>query len=329
MNPEELKSIAVLHTLDSAALASLAGVLEEKDYADGQVIFAEGDPGDSMYFLVKGRVRIEKRAASALPGAPAPPGSAGSPTKTLTVLEAGDYFGEMALFDQQSRSASAISAGGATALRLSKAAFDQIQQKSSVVGMGVLFAMIRTSSERIRRLSAQLVVYDEVGKAIGAARDLQSLLETILQQLLAATAADWGLIALRSQFSDDLEVRSRVNLELSSRQTDDIINARGFLGIVLQNPQDRLVSNFGEQEPFKSAERLGFESPSLVLTPIALERELLGLIVLGGREAAQFDLDALNLARGVARQAAQAIVNARHQEEVAARSQHARHFVRF
>lgn len=333
MNPEQLRSIAVLHTLDSAALASLAGVLEEKDHADGQIIFAEGDPGDSMYFLVTGRVRIEKRAASALPGAPGPPESAltppGSPTKTLTVLEAGDYFGEMALFDQKSRSASAISAGGATTLRLSKAAFDQIQQKSSVVGMGVLFAMIRTSSERIRRLSAQLVVYDEVGKAIGEARDLQSLLDVILRQLLAAAAADWGLVVLRSQFGEGLELRSQANLDLSREQYGAISNGSGFFGLVLQHPQDQLVSHFGEQEPFKSVLRLGFETPSLVLSPITLEGELLGLIVLGGRACAQFDLDALNLVRGVARQTAQAILNARHREEEAARSQHARHFVRF
>ena len=39
-----------------------------------------------------------------------------------------------------------------------------MQVKSSVAGISVLFAMIRTSSERIRRLSTQLVVYDESAK---------------------------------------------------------------------------------------------------------------------------------------------------------------------
>ena len=77
----------------------------------------------------------------------------------------------MALLDQKPRSASAVAAGGVTILRLSKAAFDQLQASSSVAGMSVLFAMIRTSSERIRRLSAQVVVYDEVGKAISEAKN--------------------------------------------------------------------------------------------------------------------------------------------------------------
>ena len=318
MNTEELKSIAVLQTLDNDALARLAAALEEKDYADGRIVFTEGDPGDSMYFIVQGRIRIEKRSQTA-----------GAPGKTLAVLEAGDYFGEMALFDQKPRSASAAAEGTARILRLSKAAFDQIQQRSSVAGMSVLFGMIRTSSERIRRLSAQVIVYDEVGKAIGEARDLQTLLDVILRQLSSATGADWGLLLLRSQFSNRLELRGQTNLALTSTQHEAVSNGQGFLGPVLQDPRDRLVASLQEEEPFKSCAGLGFETASLLISPITIERELLGLILLGGQERRQFDLNALNLTRGVARQAAHAILNARHREEELARSRHSRQFVRY
>jgi CRP/FNR family transcriptional regulator, cyclic AMP receptor protein len=318
MNSEELKHIAVLKAMDGDALVRLTAALEEKEYGDGQAVFAEGDPGDSMYFIAKGCIRVEKRAQAT-----------GVTHKTLAVLEAGDYFGEMALLDQQPRSASAVAMGGARILRLSKAAFDEMQGKGGVAGMSVLFAMIRTSSERIRRLSAQVVVYDEVGKAIGESRDLQALLDVILQQLSAATFADWGMLVLRSQFSDRLELRGETNLTLTPPQREAVLNAQGFLGPVLQNPQDQLVASLDEQEPFKSCARLGFETASLLLSPITVEGRLLGLIVLGGNERSQFDLNALNLVRGVARQAAQAILNARHREEEQARSRHSRQFVRF
>jgi CRP/FNR family transcriptional regulator, cyclic AMP receptor protein len=318
MNPEELKQIAVLQAMDGEALARLGAALEEKDYADGQTVFAEGDPGDSMFFIVKGCIRIEKRAQAT-----------SAVHKVLAVLEAGDYFGEMALLDQKPRSASAVAAGGATILRLSKAAFDQLQAKSSVAGMSVLFAMIRTSSERIRRLSAQVVVYDEVGKAIGEARELQSLLDVILQQLSSATGADWGLLLLRSQFSDRFEIRGQANLTLTTQQCEAVSNGEGFLGPVLQHPGNQLVASFEDEEPFKSCARLGFETASLLLSPITVEGKLLGLMVFGGTERDRFDLNALNLARGVARQAAQAILNARHREEEQARSRHSRQFVRF
>jgi CRP-like cAMP-binding protein len=318
MHSDELKQIAVLRGMDEEALARLATVLESKDFADGQPIFLEGDPGDSMYFIAKGCIRIEMRAQA---------NSAAK--KTLAVLEAGDYFGEMALLDQKPRSASAVAVGASTVLRLSKAAFDAIQKESSAASMSVLFAMIRTSGERIRRLSTHVVVYDEVGKAIGEARDLQALLDTIIQQLVSAGRADWGLLVLRSQFSHHLEIRSQVNLTLSSAQRDAIANGEGFLAIELQDAQDRLVPHFADYAPFKSCARLGFETTSLLVSPISLEGQVLGLILLGGQETEQFDLNALNLVRGVARQAAQAILNARHHEEQHAKSRHSRQFVRF
>jgi len=318
MNPEELKHIAVLRAMNGDALARLATALQEKEYADGQCVFAEGDPGDSMYFIVSGRIRIE-----------VPTGAGASTRKTLTVLEAGDYFGEMALLDQKPRSASAIASGRSRTLCLSKAAFDDLHRTSTQAGMGVLFAMIRTSSERIRRLSAHLVVYDEIGKAIGESRDLQALLDRVLQQLSGATLADWGFVVLRSQFSPGLELRSVAHLQLIPAQREGIANGNGFLSVALADRRERLVANFEQEEPFKSGDRLGFETPSLLLVPIPIEHDLLGLIVLGGREPGRFDLDALNLTKGVAGQAGQAILNARHREEEQARSRHARQFVRF
>jgi len=64
MKIDTLKRIAVLQTMDAEALARLAAVLEPRAFADGQRIFQEGDPGDAMYFLASGVVRIEKRTGA-------------------------------------------------------------------------------------------------------------------------------------------------------------------------------------------------------------------------------------------------------------------------
>ena len=318
MTPDELKSIAALQALDDAALTHLSTVLEERDYAGGQPIFGEGEPGDGMFFIASGSVRIEVRTDAS-----------GSTRKTLTILAAGDYFGEMALFDQKPRSASAVAAGSTRILFLSKAAFDELHGAQSRAGMSVLFAMIRTSSERIRRLSAHLVVYDEVGKAIGESRHLQELLEVVLRQLSGATRADWGLLVLQAQFSRRLELGAVANLQLTPAQLEEIADGKGFLSAALSDPSERLIAHFDRETPLSSGQRLGFETPSLLWVPIVVGPDRLGLIVLGGRAPAQFDLDALNLVKGVARQAGQAILNARHREEERARSRHAQRFVRF
>lgn len=309
MDPQGLQRIEVFQALDADALNRLAAVLVEETYTDGDIISAEGDPGDSMYFILRGRIRIEK---SARPG--------GGVQKTLAVLEAGDYFGEMALLEELPRSASASAEGSAVVARLSKTAFDRIHEESTQAGMRVLFAMLCTSSERIRRLSTHVIVYDEVGKAIGEARDLEVLLDAVLGQVSAATCADWALLVLCAQVAGQVELAAHVNLALTAAQREALCAGQGFIGLALQDPGDRLVTWFDEDETFRSCPRLGFETASLLLSPITLEGRLLGLVVLGGQERSQFDLNALHLTRAVARQAAQAILNARYREQEQARS---------
>jgi CRP-like cAMP-binding protein len=316
MKIEELKQVGVLQAMGEETLTRAASVLQEIDCVDGQLVVAEGDPGDSMYFIVQGCVRIEKLVQGA-----------SVPSKILAVLEAGDYFGEMALLDQKPRSASAIATGPARLLRLSRTGFEQLQAQGKV-GMNVLFAMLHTSNERIRRLSAQVIVYDAVGKAIGESRTLQQLLDAVLKHLSAAVLADWGLLVLRSSFSSNLEVLSALNLKLDRGQEQAIADAKGFLRLALEDGRERVWSDFNRELP-EGISRLGFETASLMWAPICVEQDLLGLIVLGTQTPAQFDLNALNLVKGVARQTAQAILNARHREEEQARARHARQFVRF
>jgi CRP-like cAMP-binding protein/putative methionine-R-sulfoxide reductase with GAF domain len=318
MTPAELRQIAVLQALDEAALAGLASALEECSYAEGATIFAEGDPGDAMFFISTGAVRVEKQT-----------GSGASSRKVLSVLEAGNHFGEMSLFDQQPRSAAAIAATPTRLLRLSRSAFTALLGRSSEAGMSVLFGMIRTGSERIRWLSSQLVVYDEIGKAIGEARSLGDLLDVVLHQLGLATQADWGLLLLKSRFGSGLVLRSVEGLNLTRAQQDALADGGGFLAPLLAAQREAVVKDVDEEEPFKSCARLGFELPSLLVTPITTGDQLLGIIALGCRETGHFTPNHLNLVRGVARQAGQAILNALHREEEEARSRHSRQFVRF
>ncbi len=64
-------------------------------FNEHEVIFQEGDPGDSCYLIVRGRVEIRKGVMSSAP-------------QTLALLSRGDVFGEMALFDNSPRMAEAV-----------------------------------------------------------------------------------------------------------------------------------------------------------------------------------------------------------------------------
>jgi CRP/FNR family cyclic AMP-dependent transcriptional regulator len=77
------------------ALAELAEACELYRSAAGEVVVSEGTEGDTMYVITRGRVRVEKRTPY-------------HDTYTVTFLGAGDFFGEVALFNRDRRSATCV-----------------------------------------------------------------------------------------------------------------------------------------------------------------------------------------------------------------------------
>jgi CRP-like cAMP-binding protein len=80
--------------LPSATLDRIAALAMRRAYGRGETIFAQSDPGDGLYGVVTGRVRIS---------ASAPDGK----ELFLNIMEPGDTFGEIALLDGRQRTASA------------------------------------------------------------------------------------------------------------------------------------------------------------------------------------------------------------------------------
>ena len=64
-----------------------------KEFPQGTVLFREGETGREMYVIQSGKVSISKRA--------------GESQKVLTILGAGEFFGEMSILNNKPRSASA------------------------------------------------------------------------------------------------------------------------------------------------------------------------------------------------------------------------------
>ncbi|EJN16092.1 cyclic nucleotide-binding protein [Bradyrhizobium sp. YR681] len=81
--------------LTDASLDLLMSMLVERRFNAGATVVSEGDQGRSMFIVRSGRLAVSKRAnaGSAIP---------------ISVLQAGDFFGEMTLIEMQSRSATVI-----------------------------------------------------------------------------------------------------------------------------------------------------------------------------------------------------------------------------
>jgi CRP-like cAMP-binding protein len=111
----------------------LARAVEDLVVAPGTVIFRQGDPGDKFYLIRTGRVRVFREDASR--------------ETELAVLQAGDDFGEMALFMDEPRSATVAALEETRLMVLSKEQFQSILKGFP----NVTFAFVRQMSERILR----------------------------------------------------------------------------------------------------------------------------------------------------------------------------------
>lgn len=89
---------ALFRGLAAATVDEIVALAGRRNYADGAIVFLRGDPGDCLYGVVKGKVRISVSGR-------------GGKEVFLNIMEPGDSFGEIALLDGQSRTAAATALG--------------------------------------------------------------------------------------------------------------------------------------------------------------------------------------------------------------------------
>jgi uncharacterized membrane protein len=134
-----IAAVPMFELLDPAQAGALANLLRPVSFTRGEAIFHHRDPGDSMYIVRSGRVRIWVVDEDVK-------------EVTLAELEPGAFFGELSLLDGSSRSANATAAEDSELLRLSKSDFHEFMLKNPVVAL----AMMSELGTRLRQ-TTQLV----------------------------------------------------------------------------------------------------------------------------------------------------------------------------
>jgi len=137
-----LKGVPFFELLSTDQLRHLAAALEPIAWPGRDVIFEKGEPGDAMYIIVSGRVGISL-------------GDTPSFEDFITELGPGEFFGEMAILDDQPRSASAVAVDCTEGYSLGKDKTRSLLLAYPELGTGMLRAM----SRRLRANSQLLDKY--------------------------------------------------------------------------------------------------------------------------------------------------------------------------
>jgi len=135
---DALKAMQMFRYLSYRELVRVAGITEVTELAEGDVVFRTGEPGETMYVVMSGRVRLSKDDVS------------------VAELEKGQHFGEMALVDRSQRSLTATALEETRLATIRRKDFYEIIKKEPELATKLLWSFVQVLGARLRKTTSDL-----------------------------------------------------------------------------------------------------------------------------------------------------------------------------
>ena len=135
---EVLKGMQMFRFLSYKELVRVGTIAEMIELQTDQVVFTQGQPGDAMYVVVSGSVRLAKGE------------------KIVAELGKGQHFGEMSLVDRSTRSLTATAAEQTRLVVISRADFYDIIKREPASAVKMLWSFVQVLGQRLRKTTNDL-----------------------------------------------------------------------------------------------------------------------------------------------------------------------------
>jgi len=198
-----LRNVPIFSVLPENQLSLLTSVVSRKSFARNKTIIAAGDPTDSLYVIISGRLKVmmsddEGREV------------------ILAILGPTEFFGEMGLVDDHPRSATVVSLESCELLMLSKRDFKACLEQNFEMAMTVMRGLVKRLREADQKIGS-LALMDVYGRV---ARLLLEMAETI----------DGQKIVTRKLAKQDIAKMIGASREMVSRVMKDL-QAGGYIEV--------------------------------------------------------------------------------------------------
>jgi hypothetical protein len=154
IKPGMLRRVKILADMNDQQLGRFVQFMEVQQVPQFREIVKQGEHGDSMFLVLEGEVRARLMIS-------------GKET-TLMTLGAGEFFGEMSLFDQQPRSADVVANKDCVLLKVSADKFEKLVKEQPDLATPFLVAICRSVAGRLRGSNKKLKDTLNFGRAAGA-----------------------------------------------------------------------------------------------------------------------------------------------------------------
>jgi hypothetical protein len=136
IRPGALRRVKILADLNEQQLERFAQLMEVQCVRPFETIVRQNEPGDGMFLVLEGELRVRLMIDGK--------------ESILAVLGPGEFFGEMALFDNSPRSADVLANQESLLLKISRANFDRLVARAPELAAPFIFSISKTLAARIR-----------------------------------------------------------------------------------------------------------------------------------------------------------------------------------
>lgn len=135
-----LRLVPFLTSVEGPVIAALAKVLAPRQFGPGEVLFREGDPGESMLIVAKGRLSVR----------------IGDAEKEVAAIYPGEVVGEMACVDPAPRSATVVASKPTLVLELHRRTLELVRQKAPRAHVAIVSGVIGHLTRRVRETNGRI-----------------------------------------------------------------------------------------------------------------------------------------------------------------------------
>ncbi len=135
-----LGQIPIFENLSEKELSGVVRLTHERIYKKDEFVFKKLAPAEGMYVILDGSVKIKDADSDTI----------------FALLDTGDFFGELALLDEEPRSASAISTKPSRLIGFFRTDLLTLMKKDPILGNKILLNLSRVLGERLRKTNEEL-----------------------------------------------------------------------------------------------------------------------------------------------------------------------------
>lgn len=180
---DNLKGMAIFKNFSDTMLEEFSQFFKQTEYNENDIIFTENSEGDTLFIVVFGEVVIEKHIVKE-----------GRDFVPLAILGKGEFFGEMAVLEGQTRFAQARALKGTVLYAIKRGEFFAFIKKHPEAGISIFTEIIKVILKRLQHTSNELMMVFDMSKLlVEENKSVKTFISKTVEEISRHLEGSWNI----------------------------------------------------------------------------------------------------------------------------------------